>query len=545
MSRLITAILILFLFTPVVGAGSSNTFIKPALAPTPPMGWNSWEAFRKDVDESKIESQADAMVELGLRDAGYRYLVIDGGWKTTQRDAAGNLVPDPKKFPHGLKALSDYVHSKGLKFGLHQPAGIYDCGKDEPGSQNNEERDAAFFASMNVDLIKYDQCDYIHADNTTPGSPDLDKIVIRNRDAEVFSTEAESPQNKITGLARIEGREHCSAGKCVAGIGYDNAALIIPKINIPAPGRYTLDIHFSHPYFGQNRDHFKQMTLFVRVNNSDRRRIDIPYAIPKRYQPGVTSVDIDLSAGVNSITFDNPTSQEEDVRQSYMKMAAALNGTGREIMFSTSGAPRPWLWAKPIAHLYRTSGDIADRWPSIVNTLDRHIDELRYTEKDFWPDPDMLEAGAKTRPEQPGNRRIGMTDAEYRAQFSLWTIMNAPLFISADLRKLDDATKKVILNRDALAINQDPLAAPCRCVKLDGDIQVFAKPLAGGDVAIAILNRGDSPAEAHLSNTDLGIGLHFGARNLWTGETTEISNGQIAPTIGRHETVILRLSPAK
>src|SRR5579863_8891689 len=80
---------------------------KPVLAPTPPMGWNSWEAFRKDFDEVTIKAQADAMVQFGLRDAGYNYLVLDGGWKTSERNAAGDLVPDPKKFPHGIKSVVD------------------------------------------------------------------------------------------------------------------------------------------------------------------------------------------------------------------------------------------------------------------------------------------------------------------------------------------------------------------------------------------------------------------------------------------------------
>src|SRR3954451_20532397 len=102
---------------------------KPRLAPTPPMGWNSWEAFRRDFDEDVIKAEVDAMANSGLRNAGYTYFVIDGGWKPSSRDADGNLIPDPKKFPHGMKPIADYVHAKGLKFGLHQPAGMYDCPK--------------------------------------------------------------------------------------------------------------------------------------------------------------------------------------------------------------------------------------------------------------------------------------------------------------------------------------------------------------------------------------------------------------------------------
>ena len=111
-----------------------------------------------------------------------------------------------------MKALADYVHAKGLKFGLHQPAGIHDCPKLSPGSQNFEEQDAKVFIEWGVDFIKYDQCDYIHAKDTTPGAPDFDRFVIRQGDKTVFATEAEAVQNRLTGFARAERRDSCSGG---------------------------------------------------------------------------------------------------------------------------------------------------------------------------------------------------------------------------------------------------------------------------------------------------------------------------------------------
>jgi hypothetical protein len=322
-------------------AFGENEPVKPRLATVPPMGWNSWEAFRKELDENALKAQVDAMVRRGLRDAGYIYFVIDGGWKLSERDANGDLVADPKKFPSGMKALADYVHEHGMKFGLHQPAGIKDCGHDEPGSQNNEERDAKLFASWGLDYLKYDQCDYVHDPNMTPGAPDLDKIVVRKGEQVVFATEAEAPQNHITGLARIEDRPLCSGGKCVAGIGYGGGAVEVPDAGVKEAGCYTLDVQFSYPYFGQNRDHFKEMTFFVGVNGGERKRVEVPYAITQRYSQSKVSLDVELKKGRNRILLDNPLSEEEDVRQSYTKMAHALNRTGREILFSTSGAPRP------------------------------------------------------------------------------------------------------------------------------------------------------------------------------------------------------------
>jgi alpha-galactosidase len=127
------------------------------LAPTPPMGWNTWNTFAAHIHENLIRETADAMVANGMRDAGYTYIVIDDTWSAKQRNAAGELVADPEKFPSGMKALGDYLHSKGFKFGIYSCAGNRTCG-DYPGSWGNEFQDARTFASWGVDYLKYDWC---------------------------------------------------------------------------------------------------------------------------------------------------------------------------------------------------------------------------------------------------------------------------------------------------------------------------------------------------------------------------------------------------
>lgn len=129
------------------------------LAQTPPMGWNSWNTFGPNISETLILEMADAMVEMGFRDAGYEYLVIDDCWSLRERDAAGHLVPDPEKFPHGMKFVADYVHSKGLKFGMYSAAGSMTCA-GYPGSFGHEYADAQQFADWGVDFLKYDLCHY-------------------------------------------------------------------------------------------------------------------------------------------------------------------------------------------------------------------------------------------------------------------------------------------------------------------------------------------------------------------------------------------------
>ena len=124
---------------------------------TPPMGWNSWNTFGADINEQLIFDTADKMVETGLLELGYEYLVIDDCWSLRERDENGHLVANPEKFPHGMKAVADYVHSKGLKFGMYSCAGNLTCG-GYPGSFEHEFIDAKTFAEWGVDFLKYDYC---------------------------------------------------------------------------------------------------------------------------------------------------------------------------------------------------------------------------------------------------------------------------------------------------------------------------------------------------------------------------------------------------
>ena len=128
------------------------------LSKTPPMGFNTWNTFGENINDEMIRQTADKMVELGLRDAGYEYLVIDDCWSEKERDGiSGKIIPDHVKFPDGMKAVSDYVHSKGLKFGMYSCAGVRTCA-DYPGSFDHEFLDAQTFAEYGADFLKYDFC---------------------------------------------------------------------------------------------------------------------------------------------------------------------------------------------------------------------------------------------------------------------------------------------------------------------------------------------------------------------------------------------------
>ena len=129
------------------------------LAPTPPMGWNSWNTFAGNINEELIKGVADALIASGMQKAGYTYIVIDDCWESMERDKQGNLVPDPAKFPSGMKALGDYLHAKGYKFGIHNCAGTKTCA-GFPGGRGHEFQDALSYASWGVDYLKYDWCSH-------------------------------------------------------------------------------------------------------------------------------------------------------------------------------------------------------------------------------------------------------------------------------------------------------------------------------------------------------------------------------------------------
>ncbi|MEV4642336.1 glycoside hydrolase family 27 protein [Actinoplanes sp. NPDC049548] len=146
----------------LAGATALDAHREPAaawdngLGRTPAMGWNSWNRYACNIDEALVRRQADAMVANGLRDAGYRYINVDDCWQSS-RDSSGTIVADPVRFPSGMKALGDYIHARGLKFGIYSDRGTQTCA-GRPGSQGYEYQDARTYASWGVDLLKYDNC---------------------------------------------------------------------------------------------------------------------------------------------------------------------------------------------------------------------------------------------------------------------------------------------------------------------------------------------------------------------------------------------------
>jgi alpha-galactosidase len=384
-----------------LNAGLARDSAKPpagtpnGLAQTPPMGWNSWNKFACNIDETIVRAQADAMVSSGMHDAGYQYIVIDDCWQGA-RDADGNIQPDPQRFPSGIKALADYVHAKGLKFGIYSDAGDKTCG-GRPASRGHEEADAKQYAAWGVDYLKYDWC------NT-------------------------------------EGM---------------------------------------------------------------------------------------------------------DAQAAYLKMSQALAASGRPIVFSMCewGDNRPWLWARNIGNLWRTTGDIYDGWEGkhpngysigMLNILDMQAGLETYAGPGHWNDPDMMEVG-----------NGGMTDAEYRAHFSLWAILAAPLIAGNDMAKMSKETNTILTSREVIAVDQDPLGVQASRVAKDGDAEVWARPITGGGRAAVLLNRGLAPRTITVTWEQLHYPAHLTAkvRDLWRHANRKPAQGSFTALVPGHAAVMVTITP--
>jgi len=368
------------------------------VALTPPLGWNSWNTFGEDINETVVMQSADTLIESGLAACGYNYIVIDDCWALKERGEDGRMVPDPAKFPHGMKYVADYIHSKGLKFGMYSCAGAHTCA-GYPGSFDHEFIDAKTFAEWGVDYLKYDYC--------------------------------------------------------------------------------------FHPF-----------TIAGNVL--------------------------------------------------YKRMAVALANSGRDILFSACswGADETKKWIKETgANMWRTTGDINDSWRSIRELSLVAGDAIKHGSINCFPDMDMLVTGMNGK----GNVGFaGCTPEEYRTHFSLWALLGSPLMIGCDIRSMDDATRETLMNKDVLAINQDPaynqaFDASANAAKEENEYPIYVRLLDNGDYAIGVFNFSDvasSRWSTYLLMDTIGLpettGKTLLLKELWTGEERKVTNGILTDAIPPH-----------
>lgn len=355
------------------------------LALTPPMGWNDYNRFGCDINETIVKETADAMISSGMQAVGYQYILIDDCWMAHKRDANGNLQPDPEKFPGGMKALADTLHGKGLKLGLYLDRGSETCGH-YPGSYGFETQDANMLASWGVDYLKYDNC---------------------------------SPVGNLV--------------------------------------------------------------------------------------------------------------------EDYRNMHNALVASGRPIVFSMCTWGFPGYWALGVGHLWRTTGDIKDKWSSLLSIIDANNINAASAGPGHWNDPDMLEVG-----------NGGMTNVEYRTHFSMWAIMAAPLIAGNDLRTMDAATKEILTAPEVIAINQDPLGVQgvrvSRIVATKGP-QVWSKTLSGNNArAVALFNRSDEDVSMTVDWSQIKLPAgRASVRDLWARADLGFFTDSYTVTVPAHGVMLVKI----
>ena len=246
--------------------------------------------------------------------------------------------------------------------------------------------------------------------------------------------------------------------------------------------------------------------------------------------------------GVDYLKYDWCNTGTENAQAAYSIMRDALEAAGRPIVFSLCewGSNKPWLWARDVGNLWRTTGDISGCWNckkdqlSWTQILDLQVGLETYASPGHWNDPDMLEVG-----------NGGMTTAEYRSHFSLWCMLAAPLMAGNDLKDMSAEIKEILTNKEVIAIDQDPLGMEGRRVRKNGDSEVWAKQMKDGSRAVALLNRGASDADISLSWEDLGYPAHLAAavRDLWAKKDLGKFTGTFSAKVPSHGVVMLRVTP--
>ena len=246
--------------------------------------------------------------------------------------------------------------------------------------------------------------------------------------------------------------------------------------------------------------------------------------------------------GVDYLKYDWCNTGSENAPAAYLTMSDALRASGRDIVFSLCewGTSKPWLWARDIGNLWRTTGDIHDTWLKkerglgVLDILDLNADLYPHAGPGHWNDPDMLEVG-----------NGGMSDAEDRAHFSLWAMLAAPLMAGNDLSNMSAATRETLLNKEIIAVDQDALGIQAHRAASSGEAEVWVRPLVGGGRAVALLNRGTAATPITVTWQELDYPDHLlvRVRDLWQGREVGKAKAGYSATVGPHEVVVLKIQP--
>lgn len=516
-------------------------------AKTPPMGWSSWNTFRQNISEELILDTAAAMKETGLLDAGYKFVNLDDCWQSSMRDKAGNLQNDLERFPNGISSLARQINSMGFKLGIYSSNGTLTC-EDLPASLGNEIRDAKTFAGWGCEFFKYDFC---HHDIISGEVPVIEKLEI-SRPHHTSELTLKPEDAKLFGKAAVVDIKALPSGK---GIGLLNhgagKAVFNPVVNFD--GNYVLTIVYNK--FFTKKEAYLQITV-----NGVLHEVFFP--VTKAFSAtGRVQLIIKLNGGTNEIVLKNPVKTMADSSYiQYRRMGRALKQASKDIaseygiaekpiIYSICewGKAYPWHWGAKAGNMWRTTGDIMANWLSIHAIYERTIKLYEHAGPGHWNDPDMLEVG---------NGKL--TEDENKTHFSLWCMMAAPLILGNDIRKLigsdgrpntDNPILKTVTNKSLILIDQDPLGKAAKRIKTEHGIDIIARPLSNGDIAVCFYNKtgrdkgfsydiGEMSKDDYLKfNTSQ---TSYAVHELWNDE--RFTAKTISATLPKHGCKVFRIS---
>ena len=514
---------------------------------TPPMGWSSWNTFRQNISEDLILSTAEAMKKTGLLEAGYQYINLDDCWQSSLRDANGRLQGDLEKFPNGIPHLISQINQMGMKVGLYTSNGTATC-EDLPASLGKEVLDAQTFAEWGCEFFKYDFC---HHKIISGEAPIIEAIEISapgsKAELTLYPEDAE-----LSGRARVLNIKRLPSGK---GIGLLNhgagTATFRPVVNFD--GQYVLTLLIYKQF--ARREKYLQVIV-----NGETYEVFFPTSNGFS-ATGRTQLIVRLKGGANEIVLRNPIATAADSSYvQYRRMGKALKDATRRvslergtrekpIVFSLCewGTAHPWHWGAKAGNMWRTTHDITTNWTVINYIYERTLRLYQHAGPGAWNDPDMLEVG---------NGKL--TDDENKTHFSLWCMLAAPLILGNDLRLMlssdgeanpDNPVLKTVTNKSLILIDQDPLGKPAKRIKKMHGIDIIARPLANGDIALCFYNAGSHVKGLSFDINELSTDdyLNFNApaasyqvHELWSDE--RFAAKTISVSLQKHTCKVFRIS---
>ncbi len=538
----------------------------------PAMGWNSWNAFGSGNTAELTKIMADKIVELGLDKLGYRYIVLDDGCYKSER-IDGKLSNETKKFPEGFKPLSDYIHAKGLKFGMYNDIGTNLCAGAAVGTCGYEDTDAQCYIDWGVDFLKVDNCYYLWDNATfsdaanakyvyTPNIKSL-RIVGNNyektysavSDGALIGSGVKIQDDYVTNIGTFDGT---NVG--TTPVGAMSGELVFDA-EVPSAGDYSFYLTYA-----TGEEVGCGSWLQLAVNDNLIYDDFLPATDSTTTFTESTGITASLRSASNRIRIMNHRRQENTLN-SYAALLDGLNkaAPSHDIIFSICewGKTQPQNWGYKVGDSWRILNDITFRvgadgdpgygeWydegtPSVTSQYNKCVimDEFAGLDKG-WNDPDMMMIGMN-----------GLTEAMCKTHMAMWCMMNSPLMLGLDLRRVKkgDSIYNIIANKNLIALNQDSLGIQAKRIFTTAQSEspdteyimdnnrcdILAKPLSDGSVALSFINLSNK-----TWNDSIDVNVHdiinmigknmvtgeayakagaYTITDLWTGKTSINSTG--------------------